>query len=981
MQIERRPLAGILLSLAGDTTSSLRHDENGIHVLGRRPRQLTYADIAEPLNVTKGYLGAVVRVPSSGADSPMLSGINHARAAAFVSSANDAWQRFHLDLVQRQKGSIDFVVDAISCIARADHYPAACITEPVLRDAATLASSLLKRLPHAALPDDFRQKAELIIAFADDPVRFRERSIEAFVEKELVAMAPFFDAIEKNPLTAEQRLSVVVDEDATLVLAGAGSGKTSVITAKAAYLMEKGIRKPDEILLVAFAKDAAEEMSVRIEERCGQPVPVRTFHALAYGIIGEVEGAKPALAPHATDDAAFGALVRSILLDVSTGVPGAASLLVRWFSEFSKVYRSMWDFENLHEYYLYVESQDLRTLQGELVKSFEELEIANWLYLNGIAYEYEPDYEFETSTGGRRRYTPDFRLNESGIYIEHFGVRKAKSEDGHEYLMTAPHVDREEYLAGMEWKRAVHAEHGTVLIETFSWERTEGRLLESLAQKLEQHVELRPIEPEKFFERLQELGQIDPFTMLIGTFLRHFKSIGYTLPEAEERSDRLKMGPRGRAFLQIFELVYNEYQARLGSRIDFEDMILRATLLVEEGRYRSPFRHLLVDEFQDISVGRARLLKALMRQHSDARIFAVGDDWQSIYRFAGSDIHLMRNFQTEFGGTFAGTQGVHRTVDLGRTFRSVDKIARAARAFVLKNPSQIEKQVIALTSTDEAVVRVAWVAKADEGKALHKVLTDISERSPQDGHTTSVMLLGRYRYIQPDNLPTLQTAFRNLSISFKTVHASKGLEADHVVVLRANRGRNGFPSEIVDDPILTIVLPDSETYAHAEERRVFYVALTRARKTVTLLASRSQASAFVTELLEDEAYGAVSLSGGSAEAHRCLSCGGRMVPMVTDAGRKRFMCEHFRLCHTSMPACPLCGDDMPVPDPATGQSLCRCGAVLPKCSACSDGWLVERTGPYGSFLGCVSFPRCSGKQRISPPRTFVAETVLPPHSL
>ena len=104
------------------------------------------------------------------------------------------------------------------------------------------------------------------------------------------------------------------------------------------------------------------------------------------------------------------------------------------------------------------------------------------------------------------------------------------------------------------------------------------------------------------------------------------------------------------------------YQRRLGDRIDFEDMIARATEHVEARSYRSPYRHLLVDEFQDISDGRARFLSALKAQHDDARIFAVGDDWQSIYRFTGPDIHLMRNFGPEFAGVFAGKTGVHSSV-------------------------------------------------------------------------------------------------------------------------------------------------------------------------------------------------------------------------------------------------------------------------------------------------------------------------------
>ena len=152
--------------------------------------------------------------------------------------------------------------------------------------------------------------------FVADPRVARAHAISVFVAAELDRWKEFFDTIESKPLTAEQRLSVVVDEDATLVLAGAGSGKTSVITAKAAYLVKAGIRKPEEILLLAFAKNAAAEMSERVEARSGVPIVARTFHALAYDIIGTVEGSKPALADHATDDLAFTNLIKQILKDL-----------------------------------------------------------------------------------------------------------------------------------------------------------------------------------------------------------------------------------------------------------------------------------------------------------------------------------------------------------------------------------------------------------------------------------------------------------------------------------------------------------------------------------------------------------------------------------------------------------------------------------------------------------------------------------------
>ena len=395
------------------------------------------------------------------------------------------------------------------------------------------------------------------------PGAARSNAISVFVTSELDRWKQFFDTIESKPLTTEQRLSVVVDEDATLVLAGAGSGKTSVITTKAAYLVKAGIRKPDEILLLAFAKNAAAEMSERVEARSGEPIVARTFHALAYDIIGAVEGSKPALADHATDDAAFTALMKQILKDLVHTLSAVSRAIIEWFAHFLVEPKTEWDFKTKHEFYTHMEQQDLRTLQGEKVKSYEELQIANWLYENGVEYEYEPVYEPKLPETGRRDYQPDFRLTESGVYIEHFGVRRQNMADGTERLTTAPFVNRDDYLASMEWKRKVHATHETTMIETYSYERQEGRLLTGLAEKIAPHAKLKPRPADTIYDRVIEMKQVDTFSQLLGTFLRKFKSGGYSLEHCESTSDKMKLGKRGRAFLAVFAPVFEEYQKRL----------------------------------------------------------------------------------------------------------------------------------------------------------------------------------------------------------------------------------------------------------------------------------------------------------------------------------------------------------------------------------------------------------------------------------
>ena len=931
---------------------------------GNKTSSISLEDMANPPALKKGMLGTSLTIGSSDDFGVTLKGAGHKDAQHFSEAVLMAWIRFNLSALEKETTRLDRNLAGVLSLAAPSRYPAACQIAPLLHDARDLDASLLSKLNAEAIGPDGVARIAPVRKFAADPRTARANGITTFVTAELERWKDFFDTIESKPLTPEQRLSVVVDEDATLVLAGAGSGKTSVITAKAAYLVKAGIRQPEEILLLAFAKNAAKEMSERVEARSGVPIVARTFHAIAYDIIGIVEGSKPALADHATDDMAFTNLIKQILKDLVHRLSEVSQAIIQFFAHFLVEPKTEWDFKTKHDFYTHMEAQDLRTLQGEKVKSYEELQIANWLYENGVDYEYEPVYEHKIPETGRRDYQPDFRLTESGIYIEHFGVRREKARDGSERLVTAPFVDRDEYLTGMDWKRKVHVEHQTTLIETYSYERQEGRLLTGLAEKLVPHVTLNPRPIDTIYDRIVELKQVDDFSKLLGTFLRKFKSGGYSLQDCETKSDRMKLGKRARAFLDVFAPVFEEYQKRLEGRIDFEDMILRAARYAEDGCYVSPFRHILVDEFQDISQSRARLVKALKAQHPDVRVFAVGDDWQSIFRFAGSDIHLMRHFGREFGGSFDGEAGVHRTVDLGRTFRSVDQIAFAARTFVLRNPAQIQKQIVPAGTATEPAIRIVPVSKGEDDGKLNEVLATLSAAAALEAKPTTVLLLGRYRFNEPD-MPGLRRRFPQLKISFKTIQASKGLEADHVILLNADSGRMGFPSEIVDDPLLSLVSPEEEAFQNAEERRVMYVAMTRARHTLTMLASNARPSSFVTELRKDPAYGISTTPGAEPEAHVCGECGGRLLGVTGQDGRIWYRCEHLQHCGNLLPACPSCGTALPRHAEGTSEVHCGCGASYPTCPDCQDGWLVERSSSFGKFLGCVRYPTCTGKAKIS----------------
>ena len=228
-----------------------------------------------------------------------------------------------------------------------------------------------------------------ILGFAKAPEEARKRANEAFVANELVRSHKLFDRIEVHPLTQEQRHAVVVDERRNLVVAAAGSGKTSVIVAKAAWLVQRGFRRPSDLLLLAFARTARREMEERLRARMGTTdadgMTVRTFHGLGSEIIGKAEGRRPSVASVAED--------RVVLLHQLKGFiealrkdPKMSASVLNWFQHSFAPYRSQHEFKSWGEYYDYLRSFSLRALNGERVKSFEEVVIANFLYLNGVRY-------------------------------------------------------------------------------------------------------------------------------------------------------------------------------------------------------------------------------------------------------------------------------------------------------------------------------------------------------------------------------------------------------------------------------------------------------------------------------------------------------------------------------------------------------------------------------------------------------------------
>ena len=310
------------------------------------------------------------------------------------------------------------------------------------------------------LDDEAALWAEFIRPFLDNTHHIGIIN-EAYIQTQLSRYQGYFDQVESNPLTEKQRKACVIDEQNNLVLAGAGTGKTSTMIGRAGYLLTSGSATTGQILMLAYANKAAKEMEERIQDKLGiDTLTVKTFHALGKQIITEVEGAVPAIDKMAEDGRLKAKFVdeqiKRFLLD-----DRYKSRVVTYFSRFTYPYKSQFAFKTLGAYNHYILENELRTLQGELVKSYEECEIANYLYRQGVLYRYEANYEVNTAGPDYKAYQPDFFLPEYGIYIEHFGVNERNE--------TPPFIDQATYFEGMAWKRALHETHQTRLIETFSY--------------------------------------------------------------------------------------------------------------------------------------------------------------------------------------------------------------------------------------------------------------------------------------------------------------------------------------------------------------------------------------------------------------------------------------------------------------------------------------------------------------------------------
>lgn len=832
------------------------------------------------------------------------------------------------------------------------------------------------------------QKESVIIKDHND--RFIARHLESeksYLDHILEACDPTIR------LDHEQREVVLSDEDYTLVIAGAGAGKTTTIAAKVRYLVD--IRKidPQQILVISFTNKAVEELRERINGALGIPCPISTFHSVGYTILrqGEAERKK------VVDNGFLYYVITKYLKESVLSQSEMVDKLVLFFgSYFSAPYTG----KQLNEYFQFITRTDHSTLRGSLpgyikeivdrktrktvtlnnetVRSTEEVRIANFLYINQIDYEYEPIYQYPI-LDSNKPYTPDFLIRQGDriTYIEHFGI----TENGENNLYSPETLQK--YKKRINEKILLHKRHKTDLIYTFSSYNDGRDFLLHLKEKLIEHgYQLEKRSSVDVYRKIadsEEDRYITRLVVLLCTFINNFKTQGFRFDQFKQFRQKTK-NIRTKIFLDICSNCFLEYQKQLQERhcIDFQDMINESAELLNNKRLSHDhvdYKYIIVDEYQDISRQRYHLVQALSTL-CKAKIVAVGDDWQSIYAFSGSILPLFTRFCQEVG--------YGQELQITRTYRNAQEIIDIAGTFVQKNSAQIKKALISPKTISNPVIIYPYSeeydkkSKTDGGKyhflgiAVNQAIENIlSDRSPQQkGKTASLLLIGRYGFDARNLCYSKEFNYDEKSgrvysvkygsrvkILFLTAHSSKGLSADNVIIINAKDEAYGFPSKIEDDPILNLVVANDTSYSYAEERRLFYVALTRTRNRVYIVTPQKRPSEFIKELLSDpQSYPNVTLKGEldsdmtkNTVSNSCPICGFPMqLRWNKNYGLKLWMCSNDQ---------EVCGF---MTNDRRGGDL-----SIQKCDWCHDGFLIVKKSNNDFFLGCTNYkPDRSGCGRM-----------------
>ncbi|ENF6039662.1 DNA helicase IV [Citrobacter amalonaticus] len=605
-----------------------------------------------------------------------LHGTEWAETQRFHHHLNSRWQQWSQEMSEVAAGVLQEQLDLIAARTGQNAW--------LTREQTTgLQQQILRAFAALPLPvnrleefENCRDALRQCQAWLKDIEACRLQHNQAYTETMLTEYADFFQKVESSPLNPAQARAVVNGEHSLLVLAGAGSGKTSVLVARAGWLLARGEAAAEQILLLAFGRKAAQEMDERIRERLHtEEITARTFHALALHIIQQGSKKVPTISKLENDTAAR-----------------------------NKLFISTWR--------------------------------------------------------------------------QQCSEKKAQAKG---------------------WRQWLEEEMAWTVPEGNFWD--DEKLQRRIASRLDRWVSLMRM---------------------------HGGAQAEMIASAPEEIRDL-FGKRVKLMAPLLKAWKSALKAE--NAVDFSGLIHQAIVILEKGRFVSPWKHILVDEFQDISPQRAALLAALRKQNSHTTLFAVGDDWQAIYRFSGAQLSLTTAFHQTFGD---GDR-----CDLDTTYRFNNRIGEIANRFIQQNPHQLKKPLNSLTTGDKKAVTLL------DDTQLDALLDKISGYAKADER---ILVLARYHHLKPASLEKAATRWPKLQLDFMTIHASKGQQADYVIIVGLQEGSDGFPAPARESIMEEALLPVVEDFPDAEERRLLYVALTRARHRVWLLYNKATPSRFVEDL-------------------------------------------------------------------------------------------------------------------------------------
>ena len=675
-------------------------------------------------------------------------------------------------------------------------------------------------------------------------------------------------------LDTEQIKSILADEEYSLIIAGAGTGKTTTMASKVKYLVDiKGV-DPSKIVVMSYTKKATEELEKRILVDFGIPAKVTTFHSLGLMYIREIfKGRKCYIVDDNKRKEIFCDYFKNNIFPYKNKIneivkifnTKKGSILTKHFIDNYEKFETYDEYFNFYKKEKINEIPDIKyevwrrtenrlnneypiTINNEFVKSKGEAIIANFLYKNGINYNYEKIYSKVMNE--RRIYRPDFTLDLGGeeVYIEYFGYS----------TYTKDKLNR--YNKIKKIKEEYHKTHNTKFIG-LDYDKDKSIVKRLRPELLKLGFKFKPKTDEELLSTMLDYNYYLPIEKLQEMFYKNIDLIKtsndrkHYYTKTMNYISKLEKKEQGLALKQ-FEYIndfYLYYQDTLFRRedygFDFSDMIYYANKYINNigNDNNLNFEYLIIDEYQDISQERYEFAKNIANKNN-SKVVAVGDDWQSIYAFAGSRIDYIYNFKNYFKGS--------KLFKISNTYRNSQKLINYSGNFIMKNDMQIKKDLISSKNINHPI-KFIFFENLNEYETLKKLILKIHKTTPKH----NILILARTNYLiqklykdidlkKDVNSKIKFVGYDDIDINGMTMHSSKGLTADEVILIGLD---NTFPMKSTPRFWLeNLFRPtgDIEKIPFAEERRLFYVALTRTKNFVYLLVNKNSKyrSPFISEL-------------------------------------------------------------------------------------------------------------------------------------